>query len=197
MVVFSAGIPDKAAYRKFKMRTPGNDDFAHIFEAVNRRLSPKNVKKWGLPDLVLIDGGKGQLSAAMAARVQAGYEKLPMIGLAKRFEELIIKQPDGSIAVVNLPENSHLVKLLQRIRDESHRFAVSYHSTLRRARQTASLLDDIPGIGPSTRKKLIKHFGSTSNVLSAPTSELQRVLGPKTGAKVWHYLKSAQSVKIG
>ena len=197
MVVFSAGIPDKAAYRKFKMRTPGNDDFAHIFEAVNRRFSPKNVKKWGLPDLVLIDGGKGQLSAAMAARVQAGYEKLPMIGLAKRFEELIIKQPDGSIAVVNLPENSHLVKLLQRIRDESHRFAVSYHSTLRRARQTASLLDDIPGIGPSTRKKLIKHFGSTSNVLSAPTSELQRVLGPKTGAKVWHYLKSAQSVKIG
>jgi excinuclease ABC subunit C len=197
MVVFSAGIPDKAAYRKFKMRTPGNDDFAHIFEAVNRRLSPKNVKKWGLPDLVLIDGGKGQLSAAMAARVQAGYEKLPMIGLAKRFEELIIKQPDGSIAVVNLPENSHLVKLLQRIRDESHRFAVSYHSTLRRARQTASLLDDIPGIGPSTRKKLIKHFGSTSNVLSAPTSELQRVLGPKTGAKVWHYLKSAQAVKIG
>jgi excinuclease ABC subunit C len=197
MVVFSAGIPDKAAYRKFKMRTPGNDDFAHIFEAVSRRFSPKNVKKWGLPDLVLIDGGKGQLSAAMAARVQAGYEKLPMIGLAKRFEELIIKQPDGSIAVVNLPENSHLVKLLQRIRDESHRFAVSYHSTLRRARQTASLLDDIPGIGPSTRKKLIKHFGSTSNVLSAPTSELQRVLGPKTGAKVWHYLKSAQSVKIG
>jgi excinuclease ABC subunit C len=197
MVVFSAGIPDKAAYRKFKMRTPGNDDFAHIFEAVSRRFSPKNVKKWGLPDLVLIDGGKGQLAAAMAARVQAGYEKLPMIGLAKRFEELIIKQPDGSIAVVNLPENSHLVKLLQRIRDESHRFAVSYHSTLRRARQTASLLDDIPGIGPSTRKKLIKHFGSTSNVLSAPTSELQRVLGPKTGAKVWHYLKSAQSVKIG
>jgi excinuclease ABC subunit C len=197
MVVFSAGVPDKAAYRKFKMRVPGNDDFAHIFEAVSRRFSAKNAGKWGLPDLVLIDGGKGQLSAAMAARDQAGFEKLPMIGLAKRFEEMILKQPDGSIAVVRLPESSHLVKLLQRIRDESHRFAVSYHSTLRRARQTASLLDEIPGVGPTTRKKLIKHFGSTRNILSAPPAELQSILGPKTGAKVAHYLKSAQSVKIG
>jgi excinuclease ABC subunit C len=197
MVVFSAGVPDKAAYRKFKMRVPGNDDFAHIFEAVSRRFSAKNAGKWGLPDLVPIDGGKGQLSAAMAARDQAGFEKLPMIGLAKRFEEMILKQPDGSIAVVRLPESSHLVKLLQRIRDESHRFAVSYHSTLRRARQTASLLDEIPGVGPTTRKKLIKHFGSTRNILSAPPAELQSILGPKTGAKVAHYLKSAQSVKIG
>jgi excinuclease ABC subunit C len=197
MVVFSAGLPDKAAYRKFKMRTPGNDDFAHIFEAVSRRFSSNNVKKWGRPDLILIDGGKGQLTAAMAARDQAGYKKLPMIGLAKRFEELIIKQPDGSFTVARLPQNSHLVKLLQRIRDEAHRFAVSYHSTLRRARQTTSLLDQIPGIGPSTRKKLIKHFGSTRNIFNAPTAELQGVLGPKTGARVAHYLKSAQSVKIG
>lgn len=197
MVVFSAGVPDKAAYRKFKMRTLGNDDFAHIFEAISRRFSAKNVDKWGMPDLVLIDGGKGQLSAAIAARDQAGFDNLPMIGLAKRFEELILKQPDGSLTVVRLPENSHLVKLLQRIRDESHRFAVSYHSTLRRARQTASVLDEIPGVGPGTRKKLIKHFGSARGAMSAPVSELQKVLGPKTGAKVAHYLKSAQSVKIG
>ncbi|HSX17752.1 MAG TPA: excinuclease ABC subunit UvrC [Candidatus Saccharimonadales bacterium] len=190
MVVFSSGVPEKAAYRKFKMRTPGNDDFAHIYEAVNRRFSETNVKKWGQANLILIDGGKGQLSAAMAARDQAGYEQIPMIGLAKRFEDLIIKKPGGEFEVMRLPENSHLVKLLQRIRDESHRFAVSYHSTLRRSRQTASLLDDIPGVGTITRKKLIRHFGSTRSVLDAPPDELKKVLGAKSGARLAHHLKS-------
>ncbi|HEX5395177.1 MAG TPA: excinuclease ABC subunit UvrC [Candidatus Saccharimonadales bacterium] len=197
MVVFNTGIPEKAAYRKFKMRTPGNDDFAHIYEAISRRFSEKNIKAWGLPNMVLIDGGKGQLSAALAARDAAGHAGLPMIGLAKRHEEIIIKQPDSSFGIVRLPENSHLLKLLQRIRDESHRFAVSYHSTLRSSRQTASVLDTVPGIGPAYRKKLIKHFGSAGAVLNAPAPELQRVLGAKTGAKLAHYLKSSQSVKIG
>lgn len=184
MVVFKDGVPEKAAYRKFKMRTPGNDDFAHIYEALSRRLSEANVKKWGLADLMLIDGGKGQLSAALTARDTAGYEKIPTIGLAKRFEDLIIKKPNGEFETLRLPENSHLVKLLQRIRDESHRFAVSYHSTLRRTRQTASLLDEIPGVGPMTRKKLIKHFGSTRGVMEASAIELQKLLGVKTGARV-------------
>ncbi len=189
MVVFTNGVPEKAAYRKFKMRTPGNDDFAHIFEALSRRFSQTNVKKWGLPNLILIDGGKGQLSAALTARDQAGYEAIPIIGLAKRFEDLVSKNPGGEFQILQLPENSHLVKLLQRIRDESHRFAVSYHSTLRRTRQTASLLDDIPGVGPLIRKKLIRHFGTTRQVLNAPTSELQKVLGSKTGARVAHHLR--------
>jgi excinuclease ABC subunit C len=190
MVVFISGVPDKSGYRKFKIRTPGNDDFAHIFEAVSRRLAEKNVHKWGLPDLILIDGGKGQLSAAMLARNQAGYESIPMIGLAKRFEDLIVKRPDDSFEVIQLPENSHLVKLLQRIRDESHRFAVSYHSTLRRNRQTASLLDEIPGLGSVTRKKLLLHFGSTKAIINAPAGELQKVVGPKTGARLAYQLKS-------
>ncbi|MBI2007882.1 excinuclease ABC subunit UvrC [Candidatus Saccharibacteria bacterium] len=190
MVVFTDGLPEKAAYRKFKMRRPGNDDFAHIFEALSRRFSQTNVKKWGQPDLILIDGGKGQLSAALAARDQAGYGVIPTIGLAKRFEDLIIKQPDGQFEAVHLGQDSHLVKLLQRIRDESHRFAVSYHSTLRRTRQTASLLDEVPGVGPLTRKKLIKHFGSARNVLNAPAVEIQKLLGAKTGARVAHRLKA-------
>ncbi|MEX0881410.1 MAG: excinuclease ABC subunit UvrC [Candidatus Saccharimonadales bacterium] len=190
MVVFTDGVPEKAAYRKFKMRTLGNDDFAHIFEALSRRFSQTNVKKWGLPDLILIDGGKGQLSAAYAARDQAGYRDIPTIGLAKRFEDLIIKQPDGQFETVHLGQDSHPVKLLQRIRDESHRFAVSYHSTLRRTRQTASLLDEVPGVGPLTRKKLINHFGSTRNVLNASAVEIQKLLGAKTGARVAHRLKA-------
>lgn len=190
MVVFSDGLPDKAAYRKFKMRTPGNDDFAHIFEAVSRRFAETNVKKWGLPNLVLIDGGKGQLSAAIAARDQQGHKAIPVIGLAKRFEDLIVKKPSGEFEVCRLAPNSHLVKLLQRIRDESHRFATSYHNTLRRTRQTASLLDEIPGVGPVTRRQLIRHFGSARHVLNAPASELQKLLGIKTGAKLAHYLKT-------
>lgn len=189
MVVFTDGVPEKAAYRKFKMRTPGNDDFAHIYEAISRRFSEINIKKWSLPDVVLIDGGKGQLSAAMAARDQAGCGQIPMIGLAKRFEEIILKKKSGDFEIIHLQQSSHLIKLLQRIRDESHRFAVSYHTSLRRSRQTASLLDDIPGVGPLTRKKLIRHFGSTRQVLNASRTELQKVLGERTGAKVAHHLK--------
>jgi len=189
MVVFMNGLPYKTAYRKFKMRIPGNDDFAHIAEAVGRRFSQNNVKKWGLPDLVLIDGGKGQLSAAMAARDSAGQESIPMIGLAKRFEEVILKQ-DDEFRVVQLSLNSHLIKLLQRIRDEAHRFAVSYHSNLARRRQTASLLDEIPGVGPVTRKKLIRHFGSVQGVLNTTHSELAELLGEAQATKLMVYLKS-------
>lgn len=195
MVVFINGVPCKTDYRKFKMHLPGNDDFAHINEAITRRFREVNIKKWGLPDLILIDGGKGQLSAALAVRDNAKKSQIPMIGLAKQFEEIIIRKQDTGhrtqrFEVIRLPESSHLVKLLQRIRDESHRFAVSYHSTLRQKRQTSSLLDDIPGIGPITRKKLIRHFGSARGVLSADTAQLQIVLGVKTGQAVAKYLSA-------
>ncbi len=190
MVVFLSGVPHKEAYRKFKMRTPGNDDFAHIYEAVSRRLSDKNVNKWGLSDLILIDGGKGQLSAATAARDEKGYSQIPMLGLAKQFEDLVFKLPDGSFKTIQLSPSSHLIKLLQRIRDESHRFAVSYHTSLRRIRQTSSMLDGISGLGPVTRKKLIRHFGSTTGVLNASAAELQSVLGMKNGSRLAHQLKS-------
>ena len=192
MVVFINGVPAKTNYRKFKMRTAGNDDFAHMREAITRRFRAENVKKWGLPDLLLIDGGKGQLSTAMSALGLAGFTKVPAIGLAKRFEDIVVPK-DGTFEVFRLSPSSHLVKLLQRIRDESHRFAISYHSTLRARRQTASLLDDVPGIGPLTRKKLIRQFGSMRGVAAADTAELQKLLGTKTGQALSKYLQALKN----
>jgi excinuclease ABC subunit C len=206
MVVFTNGVPDKSAYRKFKMRLAGNDDFAHLAETITRRLREENRKKWGLADLMLIDGGKGQLQAAIESRDKCGLTNIPMIGLAKRQEEIIISKTSSILGAdierlkaraadlgayvvesadfisIALPENSPIVKLLQRIRDESHRFAVSYHSVLKRGRQTRSLLEDIPGIGPVTRKKLLKHFGSMRAVINAHPTELQQVLGEQRGS---------------
>lgn len=190
MVVFVDGLPYKTAYRKFKLRLPGNDDFGHMNEALGRRLKPDNLKKWGAPDLILIDGGKGQLGAALSARNAAGLPDLRMIGLAKRFEDIILPK-DGGYEVISLPSNSHLVRLLQRIRDESHRFAVSYHSLLRSHRQTASLLDRVPGIGPATRKKLIAHFGSGRAVIEASADELRNFLGDKSAQRLIDFLNLA------
>lgn len=209
MVVFTNGIPNKADYRKFKMRIPGNDDFIHMHEAITRRLSEKNRKAWGVPNLFLIDGGKGQLSSAITARDEAG-QKTPMIGLAKREEEIVIHRDlshvtldrdfleknggmltqDDQFIRVLLPKNSHIVKLLQRIRDESHRFAVSYHSVLKGKRQVSSLLDDVPTIGPATRKKLIRTFGSMRGVIQARQMELEAVVGPKKAAILQQYLRA-------
>jgi excinuclease ABC subunit C len=210
MVVFTNGIPDKTAYRKFKMRIPGNDDFAHMNEAIGRRLSEKNRKSWGLPDVFLIDGGKGQLSAAIKARDEAGCTHIPMIGLAKREEEIVISRDSSDVELnrtqaikddailtqddqfirVMLPKSSNIVKLLQRIRDESHRFAVSYHSILKEKRQTSSLLDEIPGVGPLTRKKLLRQFGSMRGVLQASQEELITVVGKKRAATLSQYLQA-------
>jgi excinuclease ABC subunit C len=211
MVVFAGGLPDKASYRKFKMRVGGNDDFAHMAETITRRLRDENVKKWGIADLMLIDGGKGQLKAALDARDQC-QKSIAMVGLAKRQEEIVIHKTgslkdldydqlikraravnayvaeSADFVNIELPKDSHVVKLLQRIRDESHRFAVSYHSTLKRGRQTTSVLDEVPGIGPLTRKKLIRRFGSARAVINAPAGELQEVLGPNKGRQVAQYL---------
>jgi excinuclease ABC subunit C len=208
MVVFTNGVSNKAEYRKFKTRKDHNNDFYNMNETLKRRLSEKNLRLWGKPDLVLIDGGKGQLDAAIRARDDQGCSKIPFIGLAKREEQVVIhKQRSGitlnmlsiqqmggfttesdEFILINLPHNTNLVKLLQRIRDESHRFAVSYHSTLKRNRQTASLLDDIPGIGPATRKKLLRQFGSMRGITLADESELAKVLGAKKARVVRRYL---------
>ena len=209
MVVFTSGIPDKAAYRKFKMRVPGNDDFAHMREVMERRLHEPNVKQWGMPNLYLIYGGKGQLSSALSVLKEHDI-KLPAIGLAKQFEEIVIykdwphvhlnenkvRELNGTILesddfwMVNLPNNSHIIKLLQRIRDESHRFAVSYHTVLKRARNVSSMLDDIPTIGPDTRKKLLRTFGSYKGVQQARHEELEKLVGPKKAAILKQYLRA-------
>jgi excinuclease ABC subunit C len=218
MVVFQNGIPEKAAYRKFKMRLKGNNDFAHMNEAVTRRLGVKNVKSWGLPNLFLIDGGKGQLAAAIKARdaVQGDASfrdkilKIPMIGLAKREEEIVIHKTlsrvvlDTQFAIkahavitesdefilIRLLQSNDIVKLLQRIRDESHRFAVSYHSTLKQNRLITSWLDDVPGIGPATKKKLIKEFGSSKGVLQARKAELTVLLGEDKAELLNQYIRA-------
>jgi len=208
MVVFTNGVSDKAEYRKFKTRRDVNDDFGNMHETLTRRLSQKNLKAWGKPSMVLIDGGKGQLDAAIRARDEADCT-VPFIGLAKREEQIVIKNGASNITLnetylhklggfstvsedftlVSLPHSANLVKLLQRIRDESHRFAISYHTTLARKAQTASLLDEIPGIGPATRKKLLKSFGSMKGIGEASQTELAVVLGDKKAALVKTYLK--------
>ena len=197
MVVFTNGVSNKAEYRKFKTKIDQNNDFYNMNETIKRRLSDRNRKAWGLPSLVLIDGGKGQLDAAIQARDEQGCSQIPFIGLAKREEQIVIQKGKSGVTLnetvlhqlggfaaesddfilVNLPHNTNLVKLLQRIRDESHRFAVSYHSVLKVKRQTASLLDDIPGVGPATRKKLLKTFGSMRGIAQASETDLAMVVG--------------------
>jgi len=199
MVVFTNGVSDKREYRKFKTKLNQNNDFYNMNETIKRRFSEKNIKAWGRPDLVLIDGGKGQLDAATRARNEAGQQPIPCVGLAKREEQIVIQKTEsnvtlniselhrlggfatetGDFILVNVPHNTNLIKLLQRIRDESHRFAVSYHSVLKTKRQTASHLDDIPGIGPATRKKILKTFGSMRGVMEATEPELINLVGRK------------------
>lgn len=234
MVVFTNGVSNKGEYRKFKTKKDHNNDFYNMNETIKRRFSEKNVKAWGKPDLVLIDGGKGQLDAAIRARDEMGHSSIPFIGLAKREEQIVIKKPhvapedlvdmvaeagpaykskgqtDASnveldpailqklggfvsesddFILTNVPHNTNLVKLLQRIRDESHRFAVSYHSVLKQKRQTASMLDEIPTIGPATRKKLLKTFGSLRGVMQARDWELEKVIGEKKTVILKQYLR--------
>ena len=209
MVVFTNGASNKAEYRKFKTRLNRNDDFYNMHETLKRRLSERNTGQWGLPDFVLIDGGKGQLDAAIRARDECGRSAIPFVGLAKREEQIVIhKQKSGvkldekllnqlggfysesdDFILVNLPHSTNLIKLLQRIRDESHRFAVSYHSTLKIKRQTASLLDDIPGVGPATRKKLLREFGSVRGVAQASEADLAKSIGSKKARVVRSHLR--------
>ena len=203
MVVFSNGVSDRAQYRKFKTRFEQNNDFDNMNETISRRFSEKNIKAWGKPDFVVIDGGKGQLDAALKASEIRGLS-VPMVGVAKKQEQIVIHQKKSAVSInttklkeldghymvsenfmlVNIPHNSHIVKLLQRIRDESHRFAVSYHTVLKRASQTKSILDDIPGVGPVTRKTLIKKFGSTRGISRATQEQLASVVGEARAKRI-------------
>ncbi|HEX8762318.1 MAG TPA: helix-hairpin-helix domain-containing protein, partial [Candidatus Saccharimonadales bacterium] len=211
MVVFTNGVSDKGEYRKFKTKKDHNNDFYNMNETIKRRLSEKNRSAWGVPSLFLIDGGKGQLDAAIRARDEMRCERIPFIGLAKREEQIVIQKQKSNVALslvtlqklggfatesddfilVNVPHNTNLVKLLQRIRDESHRFAVSYHSTLKAKRQVSSVLDEVPGIGPATRKKLIRTFGSVRGVQEASVADIAVILGEKKAALVKQYLGPA------
>jgi len=227
MVVFTNGVSNKAEYRKFKTKIDHNNDFYNMNETIRRRLTTvqsssektatrtKNAWKQRLPNIVLIDGGKGQLDAAIRARDEVAETQgqavsdIPFIGLAKREEQIVIAKGRSHVILsetvlhtlggylhesddfilVNVPHNTNLVKLLQRIRDESHRFAVSYHSTLKQQRQTRSLLDDIPGVGPITRKKLIRSFGSARAVQTASLADLEAIVGKKLAVTIAKWTK--------
>jgi excinuclease ABC subunit C len=207
MVVFTNGVSDKAEYRKFKTRQNLNNDFYNMNETIKRRFNQQH-RNWGLPNLVIIDGGKGQLDAAIKARDEAGFASIPFIGLAKREEQIVIDQTRSGVSLnqaslerlsgfasgsdrfrlINLPPSTNLIKLLQRIRDESHRFAVSYHSVLKQKRQLASGLDEIPGVGPVTRRQLLKHFGSLKNISLADETSLAEVIGKARARAVKSHL---------
>jgi len=180
MVVLVGGKPDKNHYRRFRVKTvPGIDDYAALGEVITRRLSPKRRtdKRFavGLPDAILIDGGKGQLSAVLKNVTADDKKKIRFFSLAKREEEIFL--PDKSQPVI-LPKNSVALQLLQRLRDEAHRFAISYQTVLK-AKQLIGSTERLAGIGAATRKKLVKQFGSLSAARRASDSELAQALSEK------------------
>jgi excinuclease ABC subunit C len=182
MVVFEDGRPAKSQYRRFRARiTDRNDDFANMRETLKRRFarsaSPEAQSSWPLPDLLIVDGGKGQLSAGLAALADAGRLQIPIAALAKEREELFVpSRPDPIV----LPRTSQGLYLVQRIRDEAHRFAVTYHQKVRSRRAVRSILDDIAGVGPARKRALLRRFGSVRAMQEAPVAELAAVGGVGT-----------------
>lgn len=178
MVVFTDGRPDKKAYRRFRIKTvEGANDFASMFETLQRRLLRGLEGDKGfvpLPDLIIIDGGKGQLSAAMDALASVGLEQIAVVGLAKKEEEIFRPFEEESIL---LKKGSPEFRLVTSIRDEAHRFAITYHRKLREKRMHASELDEIAGIGKTRKKALITHFGSLKKIREATVEEIAAVDG--------------------
>ena len=188
MVVFVKGVPRKSDYRRFKIRTvEGADDYAMMREVLRRRFKraqegnkgeltgTKEAEPWALiPDLIIVDGGKGQLNAALEVLKEYGLEDLPVVGLAKEREEIFVP---GRPEPITLPRGSQGLFLVQRIRDEAHRFAIGYHRRLRRKGGLASTLEEIPGIGPKRRRSLLKRFASIEAIREATVEELAAVEG--------------------
>jgi excinuclease ABC subunit C len=181
MVVFEGGKPRNSDYRRFKIKTvEGANDFAMMKEMLRRRFqravsTEADNSSWAvLPDLIIIDGGKGQLNAALEVMRELKLDNLAIAGLAKENEELFL--PGQSQPVV-LPNSSNALKMLQRLRDEAHRFAISYFQKVHKKRTFVSALDEIPGIGPKKKKLLIQHFGSVQGIKQASQEELRAVKG--------------------
>ncbi len=186
MVVVEDGLPKKSDYRRFQIRAvPGNDDFAAMEEVLTRRLTAylverdiplteraRSKQRFAYPpQLLLVDGGKGQLNVALRVVEELGLaEEIPVAALAKRFEEVYVP---GRADPVRIPRQSEALYLLQRIRDEAHRFAIDYHRTLRAKRMTRSVLDDVPGLGPTRKKRLVKELGGIRAVKTASRDELR------------------------
>jgi excinuclease ABC subunit C len=175
MVYFLDAKPYNKNYRHFKIRSKSTpDDIAMIKEVLRRRYSMLLKRSFELPDLILVDGGKGQLNAGISVLDNLGLN-IPIIGLAKKYEEIYLPSKKESI---KLPKNSSILKLFQRVRDESHRFAIRLQKKQRKKR-ISSILDNIKGIGPATRNKLLKYFGSVDNIKKSSKEELSQVIGKK------------------
>jgi excinuclease ABC subunit C len=215
MVVFENGAPKKSEYRKFKIKTKDTpDDFAMMKEMLSRRFSrsvivrsaaneaisreglprpsaalePRNDNRWPLPDLIVIDGGKGQLNAAVAAISNFKFQiskQIPIIGLAKKLEEIFV--PKKSEPII-LSHDNPALQLLQRLRDEAHRFGITFHRNLRSKQAVKSALDEIAGVGPKTKKKLKEKFGTVAEIKAAPAQELENLIGKKLAEKIKNLL---------
>jgi excinuclease ABC subunit C len=188
-VFFENGEPNKGEYRKFRIQGEwGNDDFASMREVVTRYFSRRLDEGRPLPDLAVIDGGKGQLGAAREALKELALDGQATISLAKREEEIYLP---GRSAPVRLSRRSEALKMLQRLRDEAHRFAITYNRKLRTKRTVRSGLSDIPGVGPSRQRALLERFGSVRAVAAAPEAEIARLpgFGPALARTVLHHLR--------
>jgi excinuclease ABC subunit C len=179
MIVFEAGRSDPAAYRRFRIRmeTPDANDVAMMREVLQRRFlreAKEGARFASRPDLLVVDGGRPQLSAALAALEEIGISGIPVVALAKREEELFVP---GWDAPVVLPGGSPSLYLVKRVRDEAHRFAITYHRELRGKAMTASILDEIPGVGPTRKQALVKAFGSVKRLRSATPEQIAAVKG--------------------
>jgi excinuclease ABC subunit C len=191
MVVWEESRMRKGEYRSFNMRgMSGQDDFASIRQAVERRYRRRLEEVGEMPDLILIDGGRGQLNAALAALTELGVEETPIVSLAKQEEE--IYTPDRP-EPLRLPRSDAGLQLLQQIRDESHRFAVKRHRSRRTSGTLRSRFDDLRGVGPRRKKALVQRFGSFRGLLAAPVEEIVAVLGERLGRAVHVQIHAAES----
>ncbi|HUL55011.1 MAG TPA: excinuclease ABC subunit UvrC [Opitutaceae bacterium] len=190
MVHFAGGRPDKDQYRRFQIKSfIGNDDYRAMTEVVGRRYRRLFEEGRPFPDLVVIDGGRGQVAAALKAFLALDLVPPPLIGLAKERETIVF--PDER-PPLNLPPSHPGLQLLQRLRDEAHRFANTYNADLRSKKIRESVLDDLPGLGPARRAALLNHFGSIDKLRAALAAEIQDVpgFGPKLAAAVQQFLRS-------
>jgi excinuclease ABC subunit C len=187
MVVFIEGKPKKSEYRKYIIKTvEGSNDFASMQEVVMRRYKRAIEEKLKLPDLIMVDGGKGQLSSAVEILKQLGLENIPIIGLAKRLEEIFF--PDLSDPQL-LPKTSSSLKLLQNIRDEAHRFAITFHRQRRDKRTLNTELTQIESISEEKAKKLLIELGSVEDVKNADFETLEKVVGKVSAKKLIEFYK--------
>ena len=198
MVVFVDGKAKKDQYRKFRIKTViGPNDFASMNEVLLRRLGHMDTDvKFAKdnPDLIIVDGGKGQLAFALKALAEMEHNDIPIAGLAKKEEILFLPNEDEG---VYLPRDSQALYLVQRIRDEAHRFAITFHRSLRGKRNLASVLDDIPGVGAKRKNALLRHFGSLTKITQATAEEIAEVegIGEVLAEEIYEYLKTHQDLQ--